>query len=211
MLAIDCPHREGTHCAVVAELANLVRIDTVTDRACDACLRQGRPHAKNKVTLDLAIAALQRAGKSDAASKMFRDNPDVYRFAPVHDQSFRLKAVQAGSGVGSHLWRLLAELGISHDSGCSCLQWAEMLNGWGVAGSRLARDEIADHLKQEAKKLGWKKLIWKSVEAAARSPGIVAWIDLTDVYGSIVDEAVRRAEQGELKKAADEFARRDDD
>jgi hypothetical protein len=208
---MNCLHRSGNHCGVVARLANLSIVDTVTDAACNVCQSSSPAMDRNKVTLDLAIAALRKAGRSEAASKMFRDNPDVYRFAPVHDQSFRLKAVQAGSGVGSHLWRLLAELGISHDSGCSCLQWAEMLNGWGVAGSRLARDEIADHLKQEAKKLGWKKLILKSAKAAIEHPNILGWIDLTDVYGSIVDEAVRRAEQGELKKAADEFARRDDD
>jgi hypothetical protein len=210
-IKMECSYRSGSDCRIAAESAGLPTVDTVTDRACAVCQRSDPPMARNKVTLDLAITSLLRVDLRQTAMKLLADNHDIYGSPRSANRISRLEEIEAGTGVGSQLWRMLEEIGVEHSATCECLAWAEMLNGWGVAGCRMARDEIAIHLKQEAKKLGWKKLIWKSVEAAARNPGILRWIDLADVYGSIVDEAVRRAEQDELKKAADEFAGRDED
>lgn len=146
-------------------------------------------------------------GEPDADFGVLRS---VHATKPSERQTTRLDAIRSGTGVGSQVWNLLEEIGIQHDPRCDCLSWAEKMNGWGVAGCRMSREEISAHLKQEAKKLGWKKLILKSVTVAATHPEMIKWIDLTDVYGSIVDEAIRRAEEAELKKASDEFVPNDD-
>lgn len=204
-----CEHLNGSICLIASRIAGRPAI--TNESACRHCMEHGKNEGPSDVTVSVALSSLMgtrgyRAAFDEWSHLLKRRQAD-----PSKSAIDRLRAIEGGSGVGSHLWRLLAESGIRHDPRCDCLAWAERLNGWGVAGCRMARDEIAIHLKQEAKKLGWKKLIWKSVEAAARNPEILRWIDLADVYGSIVDEAVRMAEQDELKKAADEFAGRDED
>ena len=111
-------------------------------------------------------------------------------------QEARLTAIRSGTGVGSQVWNLLAEFGVQHDPRCDCLTWAEMMNDWGPAGCRTARAEIIEHLKQEAKRLGWLKTIKTAIKAALSSE-TYRWIDLLDVYGSLVDEAIRRAESAQ--------------
>jgi len=195
---MTCPHRDGFHCAVSATLAGLDRVTTVTDAACNYCQTRATPHqSRNKVTCDLAIAALRLAGRHADAVALMRASPDLYEpAAPIGD---RLRAVESGRGVGSQIWRLLGDLGVHHDPNCDCLSWAERLNDWGPAGCRLARAEIVEHLALARKQLGWARSIVAAARAATDVAGeLVAgrrpWLNPLDPYGSLVDEAIRLAE-----------------
>ena len=67
------------------------------------------------------------------------------------------------------------------------------MNGWGPAGCRLARDEIVNGMKANAAAYGWGD-VTKAAVLAVRT-GLVWQLNPLDVYGSLVDEAIRRAEQ----------------
>lgn len=137
-----------------------------------------------------------------AVSKL--ETPDLSKFQMViHDPEgmsdrirapqSRLQEVEEGWGVGSQLWRLLSALGIEHSQDCRCLDWAERMNAWGPEGCRLARDEIVQHMRASAKSYGWGNLA-KAVTKAITT-GLAFRLSVTDPYGSLVDEAIRMAEQ----------------
>jgi len=195
---MKCSFRRDSHCSVAADLAGLTKVDVCSDQACAVCTQHPvAPRARNKVTLDLACAALRQAGQLDRARQLMRSAPDVYQLP-----ADRLLAVESGAGVGSQIWRLLAEIGVHHDPRCDCLTWAEKLNVWGVVGCRLARHEIVDHLRTARKQYGWARSIQAAAKSAAHAVGDLAagrrpWLDPFDPYGSLVDEAIRRAEIAE--------------
>lgn len=122
-------------------------------------------------------------------------NPNIVK--DPHNVALRIGAdlarVLDGSGVGSQLWRLLSALGIEHSQGCRCLDWAERMNAWGPDGCRLARDQIVQHMRASAKSYGWGN-ISKAVTKAITT-GLAFRLSVTDPYGSLLDEAIRRAEQ----------------
>jgi hypothetical protein len=198
---LACPHRNGANCAIAARLAGLERVTTATDPACEYCTTRATPaRDRNKVTCDLAAAALRLAGRADDAWALIRSAPDIYPPRPT--SSDRLRAIEAGHGVGSQIWRLLAEIGVQHDPSCDCLAWAEKLNAWGVAGCRLARAEIVEHLRSERQRYGWARSIIAAARAAAGVASDLAawrrpWLNPLDPFGSLVDEAIRRAGERE--------------
>ncbi len=199
--ARPCDFRDGTHCAIAAQIAGLDRVTTASDAACEYCTtRTTPPRQRNKVTYDLAAAALRLAGRGQDARELMKSAPDIYPPAP--SSSERLRAIEAGHGVGSQIWRLLAEIGVHHQPDCPCLGWAEKLNAWGVAGCRLARAEIVQHLRDERQRYGWARSIVAAAHAAVHAAADIAagrrpWLDLLDPYGSLVDEAIRCAEASE--------------
>jgi hypothetical protein len=107
----------------------------------------------------------------------------------LHD---RLSAILSGTGVGSHLWRLLSSLGIEHRDDCDCLSWAERMNAWGPAGCRQQRADIVTHMRASAQNYGWGDLAKAAAKAIAT--GLALRINPLDVYGSLLDEAIRLAE-----------------
>ena len=187
-----CEHRDGRSCAIACRIAGLDRIQVVTDQACNVCRETTPPQAVNKVTNDLAAYALLRLGRKAEAMRIYNLT------APKVDHD-RLRTISAGTGVGSQIWRLLSEIGVHHDPDCDCLSWAERLNEWGVAGCRLARAEIIEHLQDARKQYGWVRSIQAAARAAAQAARDLAtgqrpWLNPMDPYGSLVDEAIRRAE-----------------
>lgn len=78
---------------------------------------------------------------------------------------------------GSELKNLLAEWGVSTEEGCGCEGKSHQMNVWGVDGCKQNRAEIVEWLQAAAAKKGWLA----SLAAAVAS-------------GSLVDEAIRRAE-----------------
>jgi len=190
----SCPHRDGTNCAIAAQLAGLARVTTASDAACGYCTIKAKPpRDRNKATCDLAFAALLLANRNEDAWALRKSAPDIYPpVPPTTTTSERLQAIETGHGVGSQMWRLLASLGVRHTPTCPCLSFAEQMNAWGVAGCRLARAEIVEHMRTHARAYGWGTV--------ARAAGLaivtgVAWkINPLDPYGSLLDEAIRRAE-----------------
>lgn len=95
--------------------------------------------------------------------------------------------------VGSELMELFGGLGFTPDKcGGKCREMAIKMNAWGREGCRGEhREEILTHLKTAYSKLTYADV----VNAAASSvwSGMALRIDLGDWFGSLLDEAIRRA------------------
>lgn len=183
---MDCDHLHRVDgCLVVKSLAN-GRTFRPQPQHCQFCSRVRPPLSINQVTIHLATRLFAPGDKADLARLAALE-------AQVLEQRHsRLRSVLDGQGVGSQLWRLLEALGIQHTESCPCLEWAERLNLWGIEGCRLARREISEHLRRSAREYGWAQLA-NAARLALATP--LAWrLDLTDLYGSVLDEAIRRAE-----------------
>ncbi len=99
------------------------------------------------------------------------------------------------NGVGTALKGLLADLGVEAVSGCGCNDYAAQLNLWNVEGVQARREEIISWLKKNYKEQSWAT-VYKAIKASA----LAGWTgqgfvpNPLDVFGSLVDEACRRAE-----------------
>lgn len=90
--------------------------------------------------------------------------------------------------VGDELTALLADLGIHDSAGCDCKKKATALNALGIDGCKERRAEIVAWLQEASGARGW----WEKIAAGWRLLG-EQWFSVADPYGSIVDEAIRRA------------------
>jgi len=181
-----CPFLRASSCDLATGLAG--KVSPATSDACNFC--SGLPDSRsiNQVTLSLAIVAADQ----NRSRRLQADYRYLVPVLPSAKPSAQLTAITAGTGPGSQLWRLLESLGIRHTATCPCLQMAERMNAWGPAGCRLARAEIVDQMRTNAKQYGWGTVA-KAAAAAIRI-GLAWRLDLADVYGSLLDEAIRRAE-----------------
>jgi hypothetical protein len=100
--------------------------------------------------------------------------------------------VAPDSGPGTELLLLLSSLGIAEKPGCGCKAKAATMNAWGVDGCRERRDEIVDWFRENQDKFGWREKL--AAATAAVASGLAFRINILDQFGSIVDEAIRRAE-----------------
>lgn len=206
-----CPFLEGTICRIATQM---VGCDAVANpSACRYCSLIETSRQINPVTVSLALTAAG-SDRSRAEKVFFAYGHLIRRVSGVKNQR-RLDRVVNGSGVGSHIWKLLGSIGVEHDSSCNCLEWAEKLNSWGVAGCKLAKVEIVEHLVNARKKYGWVRSIQAAAKAAIIAAGNAVtgkkmWLNPLDAFGSLVSEAIRRAELDEIKKAVDEFNPNDD-
>jgi hypothetical protein len=66
------------------------------------------------------------------------------------------------------------------------------MNRWGVDGCREHRAEIIAHLKAAYQETSWADFATASAKAIAS--GLAFSINPLDPFGSLVDEAIRRAE-----------------
>ena len=166
--------------------------------SCSACTALPNPQTVNSMTVSLAAGSLYRANQPAAAQALLAKHPEhvtVHRNPAGHSESVnakRLAAIESGTGPGSELWRLLESLGIQHTATCKCLSLAERMNDWGPVGCRAARADIVDQMRINAQQYGWAAVA-KAATAALVS-GLAWRLDPTDVYGSLVDESIRRAQ-----------------
>lgn len=187
-----CPHLHLPDlCKIATELA--ARPAATNPSACQFC--SGLPDANqvNQVTVSMALGAV--AGDRDAARRIQAEYGHLIAHGAAdadETRAGRLTAIAAGTGPGSQLWRLLESLGVRHTATCVCLSLAERMNAWGPAGCRLARLEIVDQMRTNAKDYGWGTVA--KAAAAAVLTGLAWKLDLADLYGSLLDEAIRRAE-----------------
>lgn len=114
------------------------------------------------------------------------------------------RADLAAKGPGRHLKELLEELGAAGDRTCGCDSYAAKMDRWGVQGCRDRRQSIVDWLAEQRAKASW--LTWLSVGTKAIASGAVgSWMRPLDPLGSMVDEAIRRADEGERRLKAKEL------
>lgn len=98
-------------------------------------------------------------------------------------------------GPGTELTKLLASLGVKGNVGCQCPKKAAQMNGWGIAGCKERRDEIAGWLRENAQERSWLEKAKATLRAVAL--GIAFELDMSDLFGSLVDLAIKRAEEAE--------------
>lgn len=202
---MTCEFLSSAGCEIANRLAG-ANCRVPSERACQACADCDPPREANWITVSLALGAV-RSDPSRFAQLWAehghhipeRESADVAD-AYAKARQRQLQEILASHGVGSQLWRMLESIGVKHDEDCGCLGWAERLNAWGPAGCRLQRDEIAVQLRRQSKRLGWRR----SILAAARSvaTGLAFRLRPAEPFGSLVDEAIRRAEAAE--EAADD-------
>lgn len=102
----------------------------------------------------------------------------------------KVSPVPARKGPGAHLKAILAGLGLKPAKDCGCDKRAAEMDAWGPAGCREHRAEIVAWLDEQRAKASWsEKLV-----AAAKAMTAGLPINLLDPMGSLVDEAIRRAE-----------------
>lgn len=91
-------------------------------------------------------------------------------------------------GPGTELKKIIADLELTGVKGCGCGQKASVMDAWGVGGCRANRDTIAKWIKKSLAKVSFGKRL-----AAYRKLRKADWFSHLDPYGSVVDEAIRRA------------------
>ncbi len=113
---------------------------------------------------------------------------------PPNARSLSEALVQPDGGPGTELSELVKGYGIGIDATCGCYAYARQMDRWGVAGCRGRRAEIVRYFGAKVKGASWREKLRAVVRAAgdALAGGFVP--DPADVPGSLVDEAVRRAE-----------------
>jgi hypothetical protein len=161
-------------------------------RACEVCQQADPPRAINRVTVALSVGAV--ANQAAAYRRLLsRHGELIAGQADPKAAQRRLEAIMHAHGPGSQLWRLLSSLGIEHKTTCDCLNLAEQMNVWGPAGCQEHRPAIVAKMRVNARQYGWASVATAAAKAASSS--LVWRLDLLDVYGSLVDEAIRLAEQ----------------
>lgn len=96
---------------------------------------------------------------------------------------------QPAGGPGTELKKLLAALGLKAGD-CACESRALRMDREGAAWCRANRAEIVAWLDAERKRRGW----WEAAKAAARAVAGDFMPNPLDPLGSLLDEAIRRAE-----------------
>jgi hypothetical protein len=101
-------------------------------------------------------------------------------------------------GPGTELKAIFAELGIYPRRACDCNRRAEEMDRLGVEGCRAGREEILGWLRHQQAARSWADKIAHAFTAGtALVRGRTSWLRLDDVAGSLLDEALRRAEAKE--------------
>lgn len=112
---------------------------------------------------------------------------------PVKVFPVTLTASGKRKGPGTELKSLLQELGISYSSGCACNDHAARMDAWGIHGCKENSRTIIGWLRDGAESRTWLEKI--RAGAAAVLKGVV--LNPFDPYGSLVTEAILRAERKE--------------
>lgn len=100
------------------------------------------------------------------------------------------EAQNAGGRPGSELHELLQALGVEMPAECPCRDRIQQMDVWGAEGCRAKRAEIVEWLRESQREAGWLATLQAGL-SAIRQP----WFRALDPLGSIVNEAIRRAEE----------------
>lgn len=121
------------------------------------------------------------------------NEPTRNRSPNVHIKRKCAGSPPPGFGPGTELEKILhGELGIA-DDGCKlCKAIADRMDRAGPDGVRRRRAEFAEHLRKAADKKGWGTKLTAALGSV--TSGLALRIKPWDIYGSLIDEAIRRAE-----------------
>ena len=91
-------------------------------------------------------------------------------------------------GPGTHLGRIIDQLGMRPTSICNCVARGKQMDVWGVAGCQAHHAEIVAWLKEAFKHISWSGA-FKGYRVACRA----GWFRTLAPFESLLDEAIRRA------------------
>jgi len=185
---LACDYRSDAGvCRIASDLAGCHA--AANPSACAHCQRD--KVSQVEVTVTLAIHAANACGRKETARQLLAAHTGKFRQIVPADPD-ALDRVQRGHGVGSQLWRLLSDLGVQHTPTCSCVALAREMNDRGPAWCKASRTQLAEQMRTNATAYGWGTVA--KAAAAAVLSGLAWRINPADVYGSLLDEAIRRAE-----------------
>lgn len=92
---------------------------------------------------------------------------------------------------------MLEDIGIRPSAHCPCRKMARKMDRRGPQWCRENRQEIVDHIQQQMDSRGWKEKL--TAAARATASGLAFHLNPLDIPGSLVDEAIRRAEAADQK------------
>jgi hypothetical protein len=117
-----------------------------------------------------------------------RDRPEepIYAWPPGH-------------GPGTELKKILESLGIQSSPTCDCRSKASQMDLWGVEGCRENRETIIEWMRAGQGRWGWKDKLAASAKAV--TSGLAFKLNPLDLFPSLIDEAIRRAEVAILERA----------
>jgi len=95
-------------------------------------------------------------------------------------------------GPGDWLHESILLLGLSPHTACQCREMLGRMNNWAPIGCREHRAEIVEHLRTAYKALSWPE--WLAALTKAAASGLVLTLNPLDPFGSLVDQAIGRAE-----------------
>ena len=105
-----------------------------------------------------------------------------------------------GYGPGTEMFEMLKEIGVADKPNCTCKATANQTDIWGVEGCRIETNFnwIFNQVNQNAANWSWSEKLAIAAQASLNpSNWSLAWtINPLDVYGSLIREAIRRAECG---------------
>lgn len=146
-------------CEIVRQLSDLPIAECrVGADACEACIRQSVPQARNHVTVSMALS-------------------NVRRVEPSRHAEMLLILTAPPDGVGTELSALIARfLRIEPIPGCKCREHAATMNRMGIAWCSVNVSTIVDWLKYEAdarqlpfSKIGARALVCLAIRLANRT------------------------------------------
>ncbi len=111
--------------------------------------------------------------------------------ASAHLTTIDVPSSSRSGKVGTELTNLLSSLGVVAAPNCKCKERAAQMDTWGVEGCKSRREEVVRWMKEMYAGVGWLE----RMRAAGRAvtSGLFTSIDWSDPFGSLVDEAIRRA------------------
>lgn len=186
-----CPFFIGPdQCTIARDMAEVETLVGLTEAACDHCQNQAvPPMSHNEVTVSIATLNVPDDRK-EAFIKQ-------WGFL-IHQQTAneRLAGIEAGTGPGSQLWKLLSSLGVTHTSDCSCVSLAEYMNAVGPARCQQESGILINRIKANQELYGWST--WLKAGALAVVTGLAFSLNPLDPIPGLFAEALKRAEQANV-------------
>jgi hypothetical protein len=91
---------------------------------------------------------------------------------------------------------MLRGLGVNPAAGCDCKAKARKMDEWGIEGCKANRDMIVGWMREGVGRWGWSDRL--KAAAMAVTSGLAFKLDVLDPFPSLIDEAIRRAEEQEM-------------
>jgi hypothetical protein len=193
----DCQFFFNGICKVATDLAGR---DAPTNKsACDFCSKLSDSRTVNQVTVAMAAGSLM--DNRQAMDALLAKHKHLVPLSTGREADEAYQEIRAGAGPGSHLWLLLEGIGVKHSPKCKCVAFARQMNAWGPQGCKARRAEIVENMRTNAEAYGWRTLATATAKAVLTG---LAWrLNPLDLYGSLVDEAIRRSEAEPVRPPID--------